>query len=42
LSLEEFRKQFEYLVQYEPPPLAFDSHMGGFLESESSEASGKG
>jgi 6-phosphofructokinase 1 len=33
LSLQEFRKQFEYLVQYEPPPLAMDSHMGGFVET---------
>ena len=24
MSLEEFRKQFEYLVGYEPPPLAMD------------------
>jgi hypothetical protein len=22
VSIEEFRRQFEYLVQYEPPPLA--------------------
>jgi N-acetylated-alpha-linked acidic dipeptidase len=33
LSLQEFRKQFEYLVQYEPPPLAMDAHMGGFVET---------
>jgi len=26
-------KQFEYLVQYEPPPLAMDAHMGGFVET---------
>ena len=32
LSLQEFRQQFEYLVQYEPPPLALDAHMGGFVE----------
>ncbi len=31
LSLQEFRQQFEYLVQYEPPPLALDAHMGGFV-----------
>jgi 6-phosphofructokinase 1 len=37
LSLQEFRKQFEYLVQYEPPPLAMDDHMGGFLETPAAE-----
>jgi 6-phosphofructokinase 1 len=37
LSLQEFRKQFEYLVQYEPPPLAMDAHMGGFLETPATE-----
>jgi hypothetical protein len=26
LSEEEFRKQFEYLVADEPPPLAVDEH----------------
>ena len=26
LSDEEFRKQFEYLVADEPPPLAVDEH----------------
>jgi 6-phosphofructokinase 1 len=32
LSLQEFRQEFEYLVQYEPPPLAMDARMGGFVE----------
>jgi 6-phosphofructokinase 1 len=26
LSEEEFRRQFEYLVAHEPPPLAVDEH----------------
>jgi 6-phosphofructokinase 1 len=26
LSLQEFRDQFEYLVQYEPPPLDLSPH----------------
>jgi 6-phosphofructokinase 1 len=26
ISLEEFRRQFEYLVGYEPPPLTMDPH----------------
>ena len=26
LSLDEFRREFEYLVSFEPPPLAIDSH----------------
>src|SRR5689334_16780877 len=26
ISLEEFRRQFEYLVGYEPPPLVMDPH----------------
>ena len=25
MSLEDFRKQFEYLIGYEPPPLLLDS-----------------
>ena len=33
LSLEEFRSQFEYLVQYEPPPLTIDAQRKGFVES---------
>jgi len=24
ISIDEFRKQFEYLVRYEPPPLMMD------------------
>ena len=32
MSLQEFRQEFEYLVQYEPPPLAMDARMGGFVE----------
>ena len=32
LSLEEFREEFEYLVQFEPPPLVMDERMGGFVE----------
>jgi len=35
LSLQEFRQEFEYLVQYEPPPLAMDARMGGFVEPAS-------
>jgi 6-phosphofructokinase 1 len=34
LSLQEFRREFEYLVQYEPPPLHLDAGMKGFLETE--------
>ena len=26
IPLEEFRRQFEYLIGYEPPPLAVDTH----------------
>ena len=32
LSLEEFRSEFEYLVQYEPPPLMIDPMRKGFVE----------
>jgi 6-phosphofructokinase 1 len=35
LSLQEFRQEFEYLVEYEPPPLAMDARMGGFVEPAS-------
>jgi hypothetical protein len=34
MSLEEFRREFEYLVQYEPPPLSLDPRMKGFVESD--------
>jgi hypothetical protein len=34
LSLQEFRREFEYLVHYEPPPLHLDAGMKGFLETE--------
>ena len=34
MSLDEFREEFEYLVQYEPPPLSLDARMEGFVESE--------
>ncbi len=33
LSLQEFRDEFGYLVQYEPPPLVIDSTRGGFVET---------
>jgi 6-phosphofructokinase 1 len=32
LTLEEFRDEFEYLVQYEPPPLTMDPAGKGFVE----------
>jgi 6-phosphofructokinase 1 len=38
LSLDEFRRQFEYLVKDEPPPLVLDAHHGfvvGGVEGES-------
>jgi 6-phosphofructokinase 1 len=31
LSLQDFRKQFEYLIELEPPPLTLDAH-GGIVE----------
>ena len=31
LSLQEFRKEFEYLVNDEPPPVVFDPELG-FVE----------
>jgi 6-phosphofructokinase 1 len=34
MSLDEFRREFEYLVQYEPPPLSLDERMKGFIESD--------
>jgi 6-phosphofructokinase 1 len=37
MSLSEFRRQFEYLVHYEPPPLHLDAGMKGFLETEEDE-----
>jgi ATP-dependent phosphofructokinase / diphosphate-dependent phosphofructokinase len=40
LSLQEFREQFEYLVQYEPPPLMLDAAMHGFVEPEEEEEQG--
>jgi len=33
LSLQEFRDEFEYLVQYEPPPLTIDAQRKGFVEA---------
>ena len=33
LSLQEFRDEFEYLVQYEPPPLTLDPQGKGFVET---------
>jgi 6-phosphofructokinase 1 len=32
LSLQEFRHQFEYLVETEPPPLSIDLEKDGFVE----------
>ena len=32
LTLQEFRDEFGYLVQYEPPPLVIDSQRKGFVE----------
>ena len=31
LSLQEFRQEFEYLVNDEPPPVVFDAQLG-FIE----------
>jgi ATP-dependent phosphofructokinase / diphosphate-dependent phosphofructokinase len=36
LSLQEFRQQFESLIEYEPPPLIFDARMEGFVEEAAS------
>jgi 6-phosphofructokinase 1 len=36
LSLQEFRDEFEYLVQYEPPPLTIDQERRGFVEAAGS------
>jgi 6-phosphofructokinase len=33
LTLQEFRDEFEYLVQYEPPPLVIDAERKGFVEA---------
>ena len=33
LSLQEFRDEFEYLVQFEPPPLTLDPQRKGFVET---------
>lgn len=41
LSLQEFRDQFEYLVQYEPPPLALDARMKGFIEAHAAAEEAK-
>jgi hypothetical protein len=30
LTLQEFRKEFEYLIAHEPPPLTLDAGLGGF------------
>ena len=35
LSLEAFRREFEYLVEHEPPPLALDLESGFVREQES-------
>jgi AraC-like DNA-binding protein len=32
LSLEEFRREFGYLIENEPPPLHLDVAKGGFAE----------
>ncbi len=32
MNLQEFRDQFEYLVQYEPPALTIDAQRKGFVE----------
>ena len=37
LTLEEFRREFEYLVADEPPPVVFDPELG-FLEPGADEA----
>ena len=33
LTLQQFRDEFEYLVQYEPPPLTIDAQRKGFVEA---------
>ena len=32
LTLQEFRNEFGYLVEDEPPALVMDATLGGFLE----------
>jgi len=39
IPLEEFRRQFEYLIGYEPPPLAVDTH--GEATPENAQAGSK-
>jgi 6-phosphofructokinase 1 len=34
LSIDEFRKEFEYLMAQEPPRLKLDASKGGFIEDE--------
>jgi len=36
LSLDEFRRQFEYLIEDEPPPLVLDEGRDGFTEAPTS------
>jgi 6-phosphofructokinase 1 len=33
VSLDEFRRQFEYLIQAEPPPLTVDASMRTLIEA---------
>jgi 6-phosphofructokinase len=33
VSLEEFRRQFEYLIEHEPPPLVIDFEKDGLVEA---------
>jgi 6-phosphofructokinase 1 len=33
LGVEQFRKEFEYLIQYEPPPLVLDRDRNDFVEA---------
>ena len=35
LALEEFRREFEYLVAHEPPPLDLDLEQGFILDTVS-------
>jgi 6-phosphofructokinase 1 len=35
LSLQDFRGEFEYLIDYEPPPLTIDASKHGFIEQPS-------
>jgi 6-phosphofructokinase 1 len=36
LSLQDFRKEFEYLIESEPPPLVLDRQRDGFTSDEAS------